>query len=73
MKGGPMYLSINSWSDPALATLARVGVPLVGDAAGLDETALLVPQPTATRTIIAVTATAIIDRETRTTYTSARP
>ena len=44
-----MYLSISSWSEPALATLARLGVPALGRAVGrLGETALLDPQPTAT-------------------------
>jgi hypothetical protein len=68
-----MYLSISSWSEPALATLARVGVPLVGDAVGLDETALLDPQPTATNPTSAMGATANLERKTRTDSTSARP
>jgi len=34
MKGGPRYLSISNCSDPALATFARPGVPVLAEAAG---------------------------------------
>jgi hypothetical protein len=59
-----MYLSISSWSEPALATLARVGAP--GVAVGVTETVglavlLLDPQLTSSSATIAVAATTVID------------
>jgi hypothetical protein len=68
-----MYLSISSWSEPALATLARLGITVLGETVGLDETALLDPQPPATNATSAVRATANLERKTRTNSTSARP
>jgi hypothetical protein len=65
-----MYLSISSWSEPALATLARLGITVLGETVGLDETALLDPQPPATNVTSAVSATANLDRKTRTDFTS---
>jgi hypothetical protein len=69
-------LSINSWSEPALATLARVGVPVrlgEGVDAALGLTAgLLDPQPSTTNAASAVRATADLDRQTRMNATSVR-
>jgi hypothetical protein len=66
-----MYLSISSWSDPALATFARLGVVALGDTVGLDETVVLLsPQPTAIDATKAVTTTAHLDRYTCTSLTS---
>jgi hypothetical protein len=73
MKGGPTYLSISSWSEPALATLARLGITVLGETVGLDETALLDPQPPATNGTSAVSATANLERKARTNSTSVRP
>ena len=70
MKGGPMYLSISSWSEPALAMLARLGVPVLGETVGLDETALRDPQPTTTNATSAVRATPNLDGWTRMRLTS---
>jgi hypothetical protein len=68
-----MYLSISSWSEPALATLARLGITVLGETVGLDETALLDPQPPATNVTSAVSATANLERKARTNSTSVRP
>jgi hypothetical protein len=66
-------LSISSWSEPALATLARLGITVLGETVGLDETALLDPQPPATNVTSAVSATANLERKARTNSTSVRP
>jgi hypothetical protein len=63
-----MYVSISNWSEPALATLARLGV--LGETVGLDETALLDPQPTTTNATSAVRATPNLDGWTRMRLTS---
>jgi hypothetical protein len=68
-----MYLFISSWSEPALATLARLGITVLGETVGLDETALLDPQPPATNVTSAVSATANLERKARTNSTSVRP
>jgi hypothetical protein len=68
-----MYLSISSWSEPALATLARLGITVLGETVGLDETALLDLQPPATNVTSAVSATANLERKARTNSTSVRP
>jgi hypothetical protein len=68
-----MYLSISSWSEPALATLARLGITVLGETVGLDETALPDPQPPATNVTSAVSATANLERKARTNSTSVRP
>jgi hypothetical protein len=68
-----MYLSISSWSEPALATLARLGTTVLGETVGLDETALLDPQPPATNVTSAAGATANLERKARTNSTSVRP
>jgi hypothetical protein len=71
MNGGPMYLSISSWSEPALATLARVGGPAgVGETLGLP--ALLVdPQPASSSDSSDTSAMLNLNRQKRTPSTSA--
>jgi hypothetical protein len=46
---------------------------VLGETVGLDETALLDPQPPATNGTSAVSATANLERKARTNSTSVRP
>jgi hypothetical protein len=69
-----MYLSISNWSEPALATLARVGVPALVEAVdevfGLGDTAVLDPQPTTMSAASAVRPAPNLDRRTSTNSAS---
>ena len=69
-----MYLSISNWSEPALATLASVGVPVRVGEGGVETLGLPVPlldpQPTRTSAASDVSATASLNRCRRTNSTS---